>query len=154
VDKHIKSRNLNLNDFRPVFKNMSKNLVHFYTFFLNIKNSTNFHVPRRSIFQCPRKIYNFVSLLRIFHNTIIFIKLNEAFPSRKIGKIIQSSNPIEFSFVGKFKKFPVKESVSLKIKNMNTGVQDKNNAYHNVIRVQNSFILTLWYALFLPCTPE
>jgi hypothetical protein len=36
------------------------------------------------------------------------------------------------------------------------GVQGKNNAYHNVNKVQNSFtdalisnLLTLWYALFL-----
>jgi hypothetical protein len=31
-----------------------------------------------------------------------------------------------------------------------TGVQGKNNAYHNANKVQNSLI----DALFLPCTPE
>jgi amino acid permease len=40
-----------------------------------------------------------------------------------------------------------------------TGVQSKNNAYHNVNKVQSQSIyewnlLTLWFALFLLCTPE
>jgi hypothetical protein len=36
-------------------------------------------------------------------------------------------------------------------------VQGKNNEYHIVDKVQNSFIdalLTMWYSLFLLCTPE
>ncbi len=34
-----------------------------------------------------------------------------------------------------------------------TGVQGKNNAYHNLSMNEFWTLLTLWYTLFLPCTP-
>jgi hypothetical protein len=43
-------------------------------------------------------------------------------------------------------------------KNWHAGVQGKNNAYHNKVQIKESMnefrtLLTLWYALFLLCTP-